>query len=65
MKDPKNLPWIYLIAGVLAIGSALYFMSLESSIFDWFILGMGVVAIVRGIQEYRKLHGSNGTDAKS
>lgn len=57
MNDPKNLPLVYLISGIVAIGAALYFMTLSTSIFDWFILGMGVVAIIKGVQEYWQLHG--------
>jgi uncharacterized membrane protein len=48
---------VYLITGIIAIGAALYFMTLDTSIFDWFILGMGVVAIIKGVQEYWQLHG--------
>ena len=57
MNDPKNRPLLYLISGIVAIGAALYFMTLSTSIFDWFILGMGVVAIFKGVQEYLQLHG--------
>lgn len=55
MKDPKNLAIVYLAMGVVAIALALYYMSLESSILDWLILGMGVVSIVRGVQQYRQV----------
>jgi hypothetical protein len=48
---------MYLIAGVVAIGAALYFMTLDTSIFDWFILGMGIVSIIKGVQEYWQQHG--------
>ena len=57
MNDPKNRPLMYLIAGVVAVGAALYFMTLDTSIFDWFILGMGIVSIIKGVQEYWQLHG--------
>ena len=72
MKDPKNRPLLYIVTGVVAIVAALYFMTLSSSIFDWFILGMGVVSIVKGVQEYwqnggvigrRKKNGSSGPAA--
>ena len=74
MNDPKNRPLMYLIAGVVAIAASLYFMTLEASIFDWFILGMGVVSIFRGVQEYwqrrggsagRKEAGKTGPDSGS
>jgi hypothetical protein len=48
---------MYLIAGIVAIGAALYFMTLDTSIFDWFILGMGIVSIFKGVQEYRQVKG--------
>ncbi|HEY3337327.1 MAG TPA: hypothetical protein VGK18_02390 [Propionicimonas sp.] len=57
MKDPKNRPLVYLIAGIVAIAAALYFMTLDTSIFDWFILGMGIVSIIKGVQEYWQLNG--------
>ncbi len=58
MRDPKNLPWVYIISGVVAVVAAIFFLSVtnDSSLFDWVILAMGVVAIVRGVQEYLKLH---------
>ncbi|MGV8908276.1 MAG: hypothetical protein ACOH1Y_04780 [Propionicimonas sp.] len=57
MKDPKNLAIIYLVMGVLAIALALYYMSIDASgaVLDWIILGMGVVSIVRGGQQYLQL----------
>jgi hypothetical protein len=51
--------------------AALFFMTLDDSIFDWFILGMGVVSVVKGVQEYwqnggligrRKKNGTSGPD---
>jgi hypothetical protein len=57
VNDPKNRPLVYIITGVVAIGAALYFMTLSTSIFDWFILGMGVVAVFKGVQEYLQQHG--------
>jgi hypothetical protein len=57
VNDPKNRPLVYLIAGVVAVVAALYFMTLSTSIFDWFILGMGIVAIFKGVQEYWQQHG--------
>jgi len=55
VKDPKKLAVVYVVMGVLAIALSLYYMSLESSVLDWVILGMGVVSIWLGIQEYRKV----------
>jgi hypothetical protein len=58
VKDPKNRPLVYIITGIVAVGAALFFMTIDSgNIFDWFILGMGVVAIVKGVQEYLQQHG--------
>ncbi len=57
MKDPKNRPLVYLIVGIVAIGLALFYMTLDTSIFDWFILGMGIVAVFKGVQEYLQQHG--------
>jgi hypothetical protein len=57
VKDPKNLAIVYLVMGALAIALSLYYMSIDpsGSILDWIILGMGVVAIVRGGQQYLQL----------
>jgi hypothetical protein len=57
VNDPKNRPLMYLITGIVAIGAALYFMTRDASIFDWFILGMGIVSIIKGAQEYWQVHG--------
>lgn len=57
MKDPKNRPLVYVVTGIIAIGAALYFMTLDTSIFDWFILGMGIVSVFKGVQEYLEMHG--------
>lgn len=54
MEDPKRQAWMYLIAGVVAVVAAIYFLSTSSQagdsfgILDWAILGMGIVAIYRG-----------------
>ena len=64
MNDPKNRPLLYLISGVVAVVAALYFMTLDTSIFDWFILGMGIVAIFKGVQEYWQQHGGLGGGKK-
>ena len=39
-------------------------MTLDTSIFDWFILGMGIVAIFKGVQEYWQQHGGLGGGKK-
>lgn len=52
MKDPKKLAIVYLAMGVLAIAASLYYMSLESSILDWLILGMGAYSIFLGVKQY-------------
>ncbi|HQZ00131.1 MAG TPA: hypothetical protein PKV13_09635 [Propionicimonas sp.] len=58
--SPKAQAWLYVIVGVVAIGAALYFMSVEASVFDWFILGMGVVGVIQGVREFWALR--NGTE---
>jgi uncharacterized membrane protein HdeD (DUF308 family) len=55
--DPKNQPWLYLVTGVVAIAAAGYFLSIDASILDWAILGMGVVAVVRGVQMFLEERG--------
>ncbi len=58
MEDPKRQAWMYLVAGVVAIAAAIYFLSTETqgqdsfSILDWGILGMGVVATYRGVKGF-------------
>ena len=58
--SPRAQAWLYVIVGVVAIGAALYFMSVEASVFDWFILGMGVVGVIQGVREFWALR--NGTE---
>ena len=53
------MPWVYVVVGVLAVALSLYYMTIESSVLDWIILGMGVVAIVRGVQQFLQLRGEN------
>lgn len=60
MKSPKFQAWLYIVVGVVAISAALYFLSVEASVFDWFILGMGVVSIIQGIREFLTLRGGSG-----
>ena len=57
MDDPKRRAWLYLITGVVAVAAALYFMSIEASVFDWAILGLGLVAIYQGARDFWKLRG--------
>ena len=64
MNDPKNRPLVYLITGIVAVVADLYFMTLDTSIFDWFILGMGIVSIFKGGQEYWQQHGGLGGGKK-
>lgn len=59
MEDPKRRGWLYLITGVVAVAAALFFMSIEVSVFDWAILGLGVVAIYQGGRELWKLRGGD------
>jgi len=56
----RTQAWVYIGAGVVAIFAALYFMSVESSIFDWFILGMGVVSLWQGVRGFMALRGGSG-----
>lgn len=62
MDDPKRRVWLYLISGTVAIIAALYFMTIETTIFDWAILIGGVVVIVQGIREYLKLRAGDGKE---
>ncbi len=55
MEDPKRQAWLYLVVGALAVASATYFLSTQGNagtlgIFDWVILGMGLVAVYRGVR---------------
>ena len=66
MRDPKNGPLVYLIAGIVAVAGALYFMTLDTSILDWFILAMGVFAIFKGVQGYwQQNRGAAGSQKKT
>ena len=57
MKDPKKLAWVYLVVGVLAVALSLYYMTIDTSVLDWIIFGMGAVAIFRGVQQFLQLRG--------
>ena len=61
MKDPKKLAITYLVMGALAIAVSLYYMSIDPTggVLDWIILGMGVVAMVRGGQQYLQVRAGN------
>lgn len=58
MEDPKRQAWMYLVAGVVAVVAALYFLSTDAqssgnlNILDWGILGMGIVATYRGVKGF-------------
>lgn len=66
MEDPKRQAWMYLIAGIVAIIAAIYFISTAGQvndsfgILDYAILGMGVVAIYRGVRGFRDLRRADG-----
>lgn len=62
MDDPKRRVWVYLISGTVAIVAALYFMTIEATIFDWAILIGGVVVIYQGIREYLKQRREDGKE---
>ncbi len=49
--------WMYLVVGVAAIAGALFFMSIDSSILDWFILVLGFVSLWQAYKEYRAFRG--------
>lgn len=51
------LMWMYLVVGVAAIAGALFFMSIDSSILDWFILVLGFVSLWQAYKEYRAFRG--------
>ena len=61
MKDPKKLAITYLVMGALAIAVSLYYMSIDPTggVLDWIILGMGVVAMFRGGQQYLQVRAGN------
>ncbi len=64
MQDPKRQAWLYLVVGLLAVVFAVYFLSIDNAgqgqaggfaILDWGLLGMGVVAVYRGVRGLRTL----------
>ncbi len=71
MEDPKRQAWMYLIAGVLAVVAAIYFIATSGQandsfgILDYAILGMGIVAIYRGAKGFRDLRGGDGDSTGS
>lgn len=62
MQDPKRQAWLYLVAGVVAVIAASYFLSVDAAggggdfaVLDWALLAMGIVAAVRGVRMFRDL----------
>lgn len=60
---------MYLVAGVVAILAAAYFLTTDTSnsgnfeLLDWAIAGMGVVALYRGAKGFRDLRRGTSTPA--
>lgn len=58
---------MYLIVGPVAIGLAIYYLMTDNgssgdfSLLDWAILGMGIVALYRGVRMYLELRKRNST----
>lgn len=56
MEDPKRQAWLYLVVGAIAVVTAVYFLATQGmgtgafGFFDWVILGMGIVAVYRGVK---------------
>jgi ABC-type enterobactin transport system permease subunit len=67
VDDPKRQVWMYLIVGPLAIAAAIYFLASDNgttgdfSLLDWAILGMGIVALYRGVRMYLELRKRDST----
>nr|WP_300147942.1 hypothetical protein [Propionicimonas sp.] len=70
MEDPKRQAWMYVIVGGIAVIAAIYFLSVDGmgsgsfGIFDWVILGMGIVAVARGVRMFLDLRRGNGTPTR-
>lgn len=70
MEDPKRQAWMYVVVGGIAVIAAIYFLSVDGmgsgsfGIFDWVILGMGIVAVVRGIRMFLDLKQDDGSGTK-
>ena len=58
---------MYVVVGPLAIIAGIYFLMTTSgttgdfSLLDWAILGMGIVALYRGVRMYLELRKRNST----
>ena len=71
MEDPKRQAWMYVVVGGIAVIAAIYFLSVDGmgsgsfGIFDWVILGMGIVAVVRGIRMLLDLKQDVGSGNKN
>lgn len=73
MEDPKRQAWMYVVVGGIAVIAAIYFLAVDGmgsgsfGIFDWVILGMGVVAVFRGARMFLDLRrdAASGTTRKT
>ncbi|MCB0910838.1 MAG: hypothetical protein KDB60_04380 [Propionibacteriaceae bacterium] len=69
MEDPKRQAWMYLVAGVVAVIAAIYFIATAGQandswgLLDYAILGMGLVAIYRGVKGFRALRNGDAGPA--
>lgn len=58
MNNPRREAWLYVVVGVIAVVGAGYFLAVDGmgsgsfGLLDWAILGMGIVAIYRGIKGF-------------
>jgi hypothetical protein len=70
VEDPKRQAWMYVVVGGLAVIAAIYFLSIDGmgsgsfGIFDWVILGMGIVAVVRGARMFLDLKRDAGSPTR-
>lgn len=70
VEDPKRQAWMYLVAGVLAVIAGIYFISTagqqandQFGLLDYVILGMGAVAIYRGVRGFLALRNGDAGSA--
>lgn len=69
MEDPKRQAWMYLIAGVVAIVAAAFFLSIDPEsdfhTLDWVILAGGAIAVWQGLRRFWRLRQGGSGDASA
>jgi hypothetical protein len=70
VENPKRQAWMYLVVGVAAVIAGPWFLLTDNGqgslgLLDWAILGMGIVAVYRGVRGFLDLKRGSSAPARS